>query len=313
MITIYQSTEDGKLIELEDFKQDSWIHCTAPTTEEILQVAEKCRIPVDYLQDPLDSEESARIEYDEATDCTIIINDFPVPGENEGQFLSYTTLPIGIIITKSYIVTVCLKEAPFLNQLQDKIVTKMKSRLALQILFAVSTLYLQSLDKLNRQRITIEKKLKQSLTNKQLFNLLEIEKSLVYFLTSIRTNNVVLKKILRAESIPLYDDDKDLLEDVLIESTQAMETTELYSSILDSITNSYSSLISNEMNYVMKTLTLFTIFLTLPTLVFSFFGMNVALPITNNGLSGWFITIIISIVLCIAVALFLWRKKIFKK
>ncbi|SER19209.1 Mg2+ and Co2+ transporter CorA [Gracilibacillus ureilyticus] len=313
MISIFLTTSDGTVKEEENFIQNSWIRLTEPTLEEINTISENCRVPVEFLENPLDAEETTRIEHDKETECTLIINDFPVPGENSRDVTSYITIPIGIIITPSFVITVCSKDVPFLNQLKGPVNTRMKSRLALQILYSISALYLDSLNELNKQRIAIEEKLKQALTNKQLYDLMEIEKSLVYFMTSLRANDDVLKKILRTHSIKMYEEDKDLLNEMQIENTQGMETTELYSRILDRITSSYSSLISNDMNNVMKTLTLFTIFLTLPTLVFSFFGMNVDLPFKAEGPFAWLLTIIISIILCVIVAVFLWRNRIFKK
>ena len=149
------------------------------------------------------------------------------------------------------------------------------------------------------------------MTNKQLYDLMEIEKSLVYFLTSLTANGDVIEKLFRSTTIKLYEDDKDLLEELMIENTQGIKTTELYTRILDSITDSYSSLISNEMNNIMKTLTLFTVFLTLPTLVFSFFGMNVTLPIFVKDPFSWIFTLIISLILVVWIGLALWRRRMF--
>ncbi|MFC4404131.1 magnesium transporter CorA family protein [Gracilibacillus xinjiangensis] len=312
MISIYLSTPEGKLNREENFVENSWIQCTAPSMKEIKTISKYCHVPVEFLENPLDEEEAARIEHDENTGSTLIINDFPIEYENQEHFTSYTTIPIGIILTNSHIITICHKEVSFLKQMRPNVFTRKKSRLALQILLSISTLYLECLQQLNKQRIAIEKNLIKSLTNKQLYGLMEIEKSLVYFLTSLRANDDVLKKIVRTNSVKIFEEDRDLLDEVLIENTQGMETTELYSRITDRVTSSYSSLISNEMNSVMKTLTLFTIFLTMPTLVFSFFGMNVVLPLSADKSYSWILTILISIILCVFIGLFLWRKRIIK-
>lgn len=187
----------------------------------------------------------------------------------------------------------------------------MKSRFALEVLLAISTQYLDNLKQLNKHRLQIERNLRDSLTNKQLYDLMEIEKSLVYFLTSLKSNGDVMTKLFRIHSIKLYEDDEDLLEDVKIENNQGIETTELYTRILSSITGSYSSLISNELNNTMKTLTLFTVFLTLPTLIFSFFGMNVSLPIAEQDSSSWVVTLAIALVFVVLIGLALWRRRIF--
>lgn len=312
MLAYYKSSRDGILERIENFEKDSWINITNPSKEELREISQLCNIPIEFLEDPLDLEESARIEYDEETNCTLIINDFPTISSNINQFDSYITIPIGIIIGTDYIVTVCSQSVNFLeNLIKKNVSTLMKSRFALEVLFLISTLYIEKLKGLNKQRLKIENNLRDSLTNKQLYDLMEIEKSLVYFLTSLKANADVITKLFRTSSVKLYEDDKDLLEDVRIENNQGIETTELYTRILNSITGSYSSLISNELNNTMKTLTLFTVFLTLPTLVFSFFGMNVTLPIATNNPSSWIITLIIALIFVVWIGLILSRRRIF--
>ncbi|MFF3099780.1 magnesium transporter CorA family protein [Viridibacillus arvi] len=312
MIITYKSSRDGILEIKENFEKNSWINITSPSEEELKEVSHLCNIPIEFLEDPLDLEESARIQYDEETNCSLIVNDFPTIDVNSHKLDSYITIPIGIILGSDYIVTVCSQSDNFLDNLIKKnINTLMKSRFALEILFSISTQYIEKLKKLNKQRLKIENNLRNSLTNKQLYDLMEIEKSLVYFLTSLKANADVITKLFRTNSVKLYEDDKDLLEDVRIEINQGIETTELYTRILNSIAGSYSSLISNELNNTMKTLTLFTVFLTLPTLVFSFFGMNVTLPIADNDPSSWIITLIIALTFVIWIGLALWKRKIF--
>lgn len=312
MLKIYKTDVAGKIKEINQFEKGYWINLTAPSNDELKEVSQLCNIPMEFLEDPLDLEESARIQYDEETSCTLIINDFPIIDVNNHQFDSYITIPIGIIIGKDYIVTVCSQSTNFLENLIKKNVnTSMKIRFALEILLSISTQYIEKLKLLNKQRLKIESNLRDSLTSKQLYDLMEIEKSLVYFLTSLKANADVVTKLFRTKSIKLYEEDKDLLEDVKIENNQGIETTELYTRILNSITGSYSSLISNELNKTMKTLTLFTVFLTLPTLVFSFFGMNVILPIDDKDPFSWIITLIIALILVIWIGLALWRKRIF--
>ncbi|GLX70802.1 magnesium transporter CorA family protein [Paenibacillus glycanilyticus] len=312
MLNIYKTSADGILEPIEQFEKNSWIHITAPSKEELREVSHRCNIPMEFLEDPLDLEESARIEYDEETKCTLIINDFPIIDVSNLQFDSYITIPIGIILGTDYIVTVCNQSTNSLDHLIKKNVnTSMKNRVALEMLLLFSTQYIEKLKLLNKQRLKIESHLRDSLTNKQLYDLMEIEKSLVYFLTSLKANADVITKLFRTNSLTLYDDDKDLLEDLKIENDQGIETTELYTRILNSITGSYSSLISNELNKTMKTLTLFTVFLTLPTLVFSFFGMNVTLPIADKNPFSWIITLIIAFIFVGWIGLALWRRRMF--
>ncbi|WP_102272167.1 magnesium transporter CorA family protein [Cytobacillus massiliigabonensis] len=312
MLKIYKTDAAGKTNEIEQFGKGYWINLSTPSNDELKKVSQLCNIPIEFLEDPLDLEESARIQYDEETNCTLIISDFPTIDVNNHQFDSYITIPIGIILGTDFIVTVCNQTTNFLENLIKKNVnTSMKIRLALEILLSISTQYIEKLKLLNKQRLKIESNLRDSLTSKQLYDLMEIEKSLVYFLTSLKANAGVITKLFRTNSVKLYEEDKDLLEDVKIENNQGIETTELYTRILNSITGSYSSLISNELNKTMKTLTLFTVFLTLPTLVFSFFGMNVALPIDDKDSFSWILTLIIALILVIWIGLALWRKRIF--
>ncbi|AIQ57835.1 magnesium transporter CorA family protein [Paenibacillus borealis] len=314
MLTAYRTSRDGTLGIRPSFEKNSWINMTAPSKEEINEVSLFYNIPIEFLEDPLDLEESARIEYDEDTNSTLIINDFPTMDVNNNQFDSYITIPIpiGIILGKDYIVTVCSQSnSPLENTIKKNVNTSMKNRFALEVLLSISTQYIDKLKLLNKQRLKIESHLRDSLTNKQLYDLMDIEKSLVYFLISLKANSDVITKLFRTHSIKLYEDDIDLLEDVRIEINQGIETTELYTRILDSITGSFSSLISNELNNTMKTLTIFTIFLTLPTLVFSFFGMNVTLPMGDKNPLAWIITLIIALILVIWIRLTLRRKKIF--
>ncbi|WP_268624784.1 magnesium transporter CorA family protein [Paenibacillus alvei] len=310
MIFAYKTSSDGILEVTKDFEINSWLNITSPSKEELEEVSLRFNIPMDFLQNPLDLEESARIEYDKDTNCTLITIDFPIIDVNNNQLNSYITIPIGIIIGTDYIMTVCNETCPFLdNLIKANVNSNMRSRLAISILSSISTEYLNDLKQLNKQRIRIESNLRDSLTNRQLFDLMEIEKSLIYFLTSLKSNDDVIKKLIRTNSIKLYEDDKELLDELIIENTQAIETTELYTRILDSITDSYSSLISNEMNNTVKTLTVITVFFTIPTLIFSFFGMNVPLPLTDKP-TGWVITLLISLFFGIWVAAALLRRKI---
>lgn len=307
MITNY-ITQDGRIVQTDQMQPNSWINLISPTTEEMKQVAEKFNIPIEFIQDPLDLEESARIEYDEDTNSTLIINDFPIVDPNNIQSESFITIPIGIIIGKGYIITICSQRCIVLDHIQRKrLDVTMRSRFLLEILLLIAALYNNILKKVNKERIKIEGNLRNALTNKQLYDLMELEKSLVYFLTSLTANGDTIKRLFRTKSIKLYEEDEELLEDLIIENTQAINTTDLYTRILESITESYSSLISNEMNNIMKILTLFTVFLTLPTLVFSFFGMNVHLPHLN-----WLGTVIVALFFMASTFIFMMRKNIFK-
>lgn len=312
MITSFRHSEDidKHIIKTPLDHTASWINVVEPDREEIENLMEQYNIPEDFIRDPLDSEESSRIEYDEDTGYSLIIIDLPIVNSTNRSVLSFVTIPLGIIIGNGIIVTVCDAENEFLENLPKRDISlKFHSRFALEILTTIADHYNRNLRLLNKSRIRIEKELKNNITNKQLFKLMEVEKSLVYFLAALKGNDTIIKKLFRLPAIKRFEEDEELLEDLIIENNQAIETTELHQRILESITTSYASLLSNDMNTIMKTLTLFTVLLTLPTLVFSFFGMNVPLPIDDHSYISWIIVVGISLILVVIVSIFLWRKQ----
>ncbi|MCS5289241.1 magnesium transporter CorA family protein [Staphylococcus aureus] len=312
MITSFRHSEDidKHIIKTPLDHTASWINVVEPDREEIENLMEQYNIPEDFIRDPLDSEESSRIEYDEDTGYSLIIIDLPIVNSTNRSVLSFVTIPLGIIIGNGIIVTVCDSENEFLENLPKRDINlKFHSRFALEILTTIADHYNRNLRLLNKSRIRIEKELKNNITNKQLFKLMEVEKSLVYFLAALKGNDTIIKKLFRLPAIKRFEEDEELLEDLIIENNQAIETTELHQRILESITTSYASLLSNDMNTIMKTLTLFTVLLTLPTLVFSFFGMNVPLPIDDHSYISWIIVVGISLILVVIVSIFLWRKQ----
>ncbi|HCW8626738.1 TPA: magnesium transporter CorA family protein [Staphylococcus aureus] len=312
MITSFRHSEDidKHIIKTPLDHTASWINVVEPDREEIESLMEQYNIPEDFIRDPLDSEESSRIEYDEDTGYSLIIIDLPIVNSTNRSVLSFVTIPLGIIIGNGIIVTVCDAENEFLENLPKRDINlKFHSRFALEILTTIADHYNRNLRLLNKSRIRIEKELKNNITNKQLFKLMEVEKSLVYFLAALKGNDTIIKKLFRLPAIKRFEEDEELLEDLIIENNQAIETTELHQRILESITTSYASLLSNDMNTIMKTLTLFTVLLTLPTLVFSFFGMNVPLPIDDHSYISWIIVVGISLILVVIVSIFLWRKQ----
>lgn len=310
MIKMY-ATQGNSVIELTDFEQGIWVNMTNPTEEEIRLVSRKLRLPQDHLKAALDEEERARIEADE--DCTLILVDVPV-ADKSGDSTSYTTLPMGIILSDEYIVTVCTKEIfllhDFISGKVKRFYTAKKTRFILQILFKNATYFLQYLRHIDRMSGNIEKELHKSMKNKELIQLLELEKSLVYFSTSLRGNEIVLEKMLKLDSIKKYPEDEDLLEDVIIENKQAMEMANIYSNILSGTMDAFASVISNNLNIVMKFLTSVTILLTIPTMIASFFGMNVKIPLAGQS-HAFFIIICISLALSSALAMIMVRKKMF--
>ncbi|MBY6178443.1 magnesium transporter CorA family protein [Staphylococcaceae bacterium DP2N0-1] len=313
MITAYKHSNqiNNEIIETPIDQQALWINVVEPDREEIEYLMDHYHLPEDFIRDPLDSEESARIEYDEDTGYSLIIIDLPLINSTNRSVLSFITIPLGIVIGNGIVMTICDAENEFLENFsrQDNINLKFHSRFALEILTTIANHYNRNLRLLNKSRIRIERELKNNITNKQLFKLMEVEKSLVYFLAALKGNDTIIKKLFRLPAIKRFEDDEELLEDLIIENNQAIETTELHQRILESITTSYASLLSNDMNTIMKTLTMFTVLLTLPTLVFSFFGMNVPLPLNDHSYISWIIVVGISLILVAIVSVYLWRKQ----
>ncbi|WP_099223129.1 magnesium transporter CorA family protein [Listeria costaricensis] len=314
MHQIFKSNPEGTLEELDQAERNAWINIVAPTSEEINQLADEYNIPLEFLEDPLDKDESARIERDDDTDSVLIICDFPIVDEDDIHYASFETIPMGIILTKDYFITICTIDSSIIQSFIKRRIkgfyTHMKTRFALQILYMISTQFLRHLKRLNRQTDLIEKELHESMKNKQLYDLMGIEKSLVYFVTALKSNKLVLDKMMRQNIVKMYEEDQDLLEDVIIENRQGIEMAEVHSNILSGMMDAYASIISNNMNIVMKFLTSFTIILTIPTMVFSFYGMNVKLPFENLPLA-WILALGMSFGIAGLLGFVFWRRKFF--
>ena len=267
MIRIFK-TEDGIMHEKDELQPGSWIAMTNPTASEIMDIADMYQIDPDHIKAPLDEEERSRIEVEDS--YTLILVDIPSIEERSGKDW-FVTIPMGIITTNEVLITVCLEETPVLTSFMDGRVrdfhTFMKTRFILQILYKNATQYLQYLRIIDKKSEVIERKLHQSQKNSELIELLELEKSLVYFTTSLRSNEVVLEKLLRTEKVKKYPEDTDLLEDVIIENKQAIEMANIYSGILSGTMDAFASVISNNLNIVMKFLATVTIVMSIPTMV----------------------------------------------
>ncbi|MEN0647720.1 magnesium transporter CorA family protein [Caldifermentibacillus hisashii] len=312
MLKIYLSDELGVLEEKKEITRGCWVNLISPTEDEIIKLSNELDLPIEFLKDPLDEEERSRIEKDEGN--ILIIVNIPLASMDEHQNMIYDTIPLGIIFTKGCFITVCLKDNPILqsftkNKLKNFFTFK-KTRFSLQILYFMATSYLKFLKQISKLSDTIEKELHESMKNKELFSLLNLEKSLVYFTTSLKSNNYVMQKILRGNYLKMYEDDQELLEDVIIEHQQAIEMADTYTNILSSMMDAFASVISNNVNNVMKLLTSITIIMAIPTMVASFYGMNVAIPFQNYQHSFLF-AIILSFVLSSVTAVIFWKKKFF--
>ncbi len=308
MLTFYK-TMDNRTIRINTPENGCWISAVSPTDAEIAYLTGDLGLQMDFVRAALDEEESSRIESEEGQ--TLVIVDYP-SAEETGAEQSYTTLPMGIIITKNYVVTVCLHDNLTIDDLAEGRVkglqTAMKTRFLLLTLLRIAQRFLIYLKQIDKLSYNTEQSLHQSLRNKELIQLLGLEKSLVYFSTSLKSDEITLEKILRGRIIKLYEDDEDLLEDVLIEVKQAIEMCNIYSNILSGTMDAFASVISNNLNIVMKVLTCITIVMAIPNIVFSFYGMNVSgLPVAT-----WSFPVLIALVASIIVTVVLIKKDMFR-
>lgn len=312
MINIYNTNlQTNQLEEVNKIQKGCWINLVSPSDDEIINICKELEISTDFIKDSLDYEEKARIDTEEDEGTVLFVIDVPTI-EKENESYSYSTMPLGIIIVRDdYIITVSLRKSivieKFIKSKVKSFVTYMKSRFLFQIMLENASSYLTYLKRINKETEIAESTLKHSMKNRELLKMLSLEKSLVYFTTSIKSNEVVMEKTLRGKFIKLYEDDEDILEDAIIENKQAIEMGKIYSDILNGTMDAYASIISNNLNGVMKFLTSITIVLAIPTMVSSFWGMNVELPFQNN-INGFPIMIAISILLTLAVTIWLKKK-----
>ena len=307
-------TFEAEMRQIAVPEKDCWISLVKPTEKELAEVAEAYAIEPDDLRAALDEEERSRLELED--NYTLILVDIPAVEKSKGKDI-YTTEPLGIILAKDAIITVCLEETPVLYALKQKhandLRTHMRTRFVLQILYRNASLYLQYLRVINKLSDKIEQKLHGSTENRELIELLELEKSLVYFTTSLRSNEVVLEKLLKSDRIKKYPEDEDLLEDVIVENRQAIEMANIYSGILSGMMDAFASVISNNLNIVMKFLAVVTIVLSIPVMIFGAYGMNVAtegMPFAGSNY-GFAIIVALSLVVSVVVAIYLAKKKMF--
>ncbi len=314
MIEMYNTNlETNETKKVKEYQKGNWINLISPSQEEIEEVCKNVNISEDFIKYALDYEEKARIDIEDEENTTLFIIDVPVL-EKEGDALIYSTMPIGIITVRDdYLITVSIKKNEIIQKLtkNKNIVTYKKSRFVLQVLYSNASLYLDLLKKINKETEIAESVLKDSMKNKELLKLLSLEKSLVYFTTSLKSNEVVMEKTMRGKVIKLYDEDEDLLEDAITENKQAIEMAKIYSDILNGTMDAYASIISNNLNGVMKYLTSITIILAIPTMVSSFWGMNVPVPMQKNPF-GFIAILIFSIIITLVVALWLNKKNMLK-
>ncbi len=313
MLEIYKTQEGGnELLSLDFIEKGCWINLVAPTEEELELVIKNIGLEQNFLRDSLDDEEKPRIDIDEGQ--TLIIVDIPYVYEDE-QSIKFETVPMGLLLVRDdYIITISSKQASVLERFRNGLIrdlyTYKKTRFILQILHHVAKDFLKYLKHIDRKTEFLEKSLHKSMRNRDLYKLLELGKSLVYFTTSLKSNETVLERLLRGKVIKLYEEDQDILEDTIIENKQAIEMATIYSSILSTSTDTFASVISNNLNVVMKFLAAMTIVMAIPTMVFSYYGQNFPIPFQANPFM-WLYVLLGSVVLSLVVSFFLYKRDMF--
>lgn len=314
MISIYKSlnNEENSLQAIDNIEAGCWINIVAPSDQELSLISKKANVPLEFLKAPLDDEETSRIDIE--GDNILIIVDIPFTGMEDNS-LTYDTFPLGIIHTGEEIITVCLKNSKIITDFIDGKVksfyTYKRSRFILQILYRIATYYLIYLRQIDKKSLMIEKQLHKSMRNKELIQLLSLEKSLVYFSTSLKSNEITLEKMLKMNMMQKYHEDKDILEDVIIEIKQAIEMANIYSNVLSGTMDAFASVISNNLNVVMKFLAAITIVMSIPNMVSGLFGMNLnGIPFANAANGFWSVVCVI-VILSMFATYILYKKDMF--
>ena len=312
MINIYAMDKGARVLEtLDEIRKGCWINLENPSDKEIEDVSAKTGITEEMLKAALDEEERARIETEDGT--SLIIVDIPIIND-EQEWYVYSTLPMGIIYNDDYFVTVCLRETTVLGgfisgRVRNFDVNK-KTRFLYQILYINAIKFLHCLKQIDKTSNRIQQSLHRSMKNKELIQLLDLEKALVYFSTSLNSNQIVIDRIKLAYAIKHYEDDNDILDDVIIENKQAIEMATIYRDILSGTMDAFASIISNNQNIVMKLLAAMTICLTIPTVVFSLWGMNVPVPFQNSPYGFW-VVLISTVAILVPVIIIMIKRKMF--
>ena len=312
LLRIYNTDiETNEFQEIKEFKKGSWINLVNPSENEIKKVCESISIQEDFIRDALDYEEKARIDQEDDDNTILFVVDVPIIEKGEENEI-YATMPLGMIVVRDdFFITVSLRKNRIIESFEKRKIknfqTYKKTRFIFQILYLNSSFYLNYLKQINKETEIAEYILKNSMRNKELLKLLNLEKGLVYFTTSLKSNELVMEKTLRGKIIKLYEEDSEILEDAITENKQAIEMSQIYTNILNGTMDAYASIISNNLNSVMKTLTSITIILAIPTMISSFWGMNVNLPLQNSPF-GFIIMIAISVILTLLVSWWLKRR-----
>lgn len=312
MICIYKTTDaNGTMEKIDNIEPGCWVNIIGPSDQELLFISKKTQISLEMLNAALDEEETSRIDVEKSN--ILIIVDVPFTSIEENS-LTYGTYPLGIISNDDYIITISLKKNKVISDfVEGKIktfFTYKRSRFTLQILNKLTSYFLVYLRQIDKKSQLIHSRIHKSMKNKELIQLLSLEKSLVYFSTSLKSNEITLEKLLKYDFIQKYEEDKHLLEDVIIDNKQAIEMAHIYASVLSSLLEFFAALVSNNLNMVMKFLASMTIVLSVPSIIFGLWGTNVPLPFGENPF-GFLIILIISILISSIIAIVLYKKDMF--
>lgn len=308
-------TVDDHLVECSTLEKGCWAHLQNPTKEEIDGLNARFALDPTYLAAALDEEESARIEHDSDTGQTLIIVDIPCV-ESDGSGYLYSTIPLGILLVGDIIITVCTRDTPIINDFTEERIrnfwTFKRTRFILQLLHRNASRFLAYLKQIDKASMHVQEKLEKSSRNQELIQMMKLEKSLVFFSTSLKGNEMVMERMMRQDSIlKRFPEDTELLEDVIIENKQAMEMCAIYRDIMSGTMDAFASIISNNLNITMKVLTILTFVTSVPTIIYSLWGMNVKVPFDTNPWGFW-IVLFISIVAAVLSFVILDRKKMLK-
>ncbi|MBO4358883.1 MAG: magnesium transporter CorA family protein [Erysipelotrichaceae bacterium] len=310
MIKIYLS-QNGKLETIDKPQKGCWISLVHPNEKELSEIEQKYKIESDDLRAALDEEEASRITKED--DYSMVLVDIPTIEDDNGKN-RFSTIPMGIILAKGAVITVCLENTPVLNfnaKTSKSIDTTLKTRFLLQILLENAKLYLKYLRQINKQSEYLEVELKRSIENPVLLEMMELGRSLLYFTTSLKGNNAVLEKLSKTASVTRYEEDEDLFEDVMIESKQASEMADTYSGVINGMMDAYSSIISNNMNVIQKFIAIAAVVISIPSMVFDAYGMNIEGVPYENSPHAFIIIVVLALCASFLVAQYFNRKKMF--
>lgn len=306
-------TVDDHLTECTTLEKGSWVHLQNPTREEVEGLTTRFHLDPTFLPAALDEEESARIDYDPDKQQTLILVDIPYV-EAEGSGYVYSTIPLGIVLCDEVIITVCTRDTPIISDFTEERIrnfwTFKRARFILQLLHRNAGRFLSYLKQIDKSSLLVQEKLEKASRNQELLQMMKLEKSLVYFNTSLKGNALVLERLMRQDVLKRYPEDTDLLEDVIIENKQAIEMCSIYRDIMSNTTEAFASVISNNLNITMKMLTSLTALLSIPTIIASLWGMNVTVPFAGTVWGFWAVLGIAAVV-AIAAAVFMIRKNMF--